>query len=138
MSLCADKAQALRFAIAKSFSVRHQQPAKEGASRKFGERLSAKKAQGRFADATYRKLIDLAPALQATGHKTESDEALEALTTKFSATSAYFVAMNYTILHFNGSNERTNRRTPTWSKSSASRCSRTWRTTPATRRSCAR
>jgi TolB-like protein/Tfp pilus assembly protein PilF len=93
---------------------------------------------GRFAsaDASYRKLIVLAPdfewthmylskallaegkpdealamvrldteeearlellpiVLQATGHKAEADEALKALATKFSATSAYFVAMSY-------------------------------------------
>jgi TolB-like protein/Flp pilus assembly protein TadD len=93
---------------------------------------------GRFAsaDASYRKLLDLAPdfewihwylgktllaegkpdealamvrlepgeenrlqllpiMLQATGHKAEADEALKALATKFSGTSAYFVAMTY-------------------------------------------
>jgi Tfp pilus assembly protein PilF len=93
---------------------------------------------GRFAsaDASFRKMLDLAPdfawtrwflaktllaegkpdealamvrleageedrlqllpiMLQATGHKAEADEALKALATKFSATSAYFVAMTY-------------------------------------------
>jgi TolB-like protein len=93
---------------------------------------------GRFAsaDASFRKLLDLAPdfewthtylgktllaegkpdealamvrleageedrldflpiMLQSTGHKAEAEEALKALTTKFSPTSAYFVAMSY-------------------------------------------
>jgi TolB-like protein len=40
--------------------------------------------------------LDFLPImLQASGHKAEADEALNALATKFSATSAYFVALNY-------------------------------------------
>ena len=40
--------------------------------------------------------LDFLPImLQATGQKTEAEEALKALATKFSATSAYFVAMSY-------------------------------------------